>query len=115
VTFCSGSGGNTDNVVGNTVIDNNAWHHVLATRQGTAKSIYVDGILVATHTNAPTSPSSTNGVRIGGNDQATSRAWLGQIDEVRISATPRTAAWAKAEYVMVATSFATFGAREMHP
>lgn len=115
VTFATGSGSNTDNVVGTSGVEDNNWHHILVTRDLNTKSLYLDGVLEGTKNNPPPLPMNGSFVRIGGNETATARSWNGLIDEVRISATPRTAAWAKAEFQMASPTFSTFGAREMKP
>jgi hypothetical protein len=85
-------------------------------RDAISKRIYIDGVLEGERLAPPAIPTNGLAVRIGSNEQVNERTWSGSIDEVRISAATRSAAWARAEYVMVTSqTFATFGAREMYP
>lgn len=115
LTFATGVDGNTD-AVAVTNVEDDAWHHVLVTRDANTKAIYIDGALEGTRNNPPAIPTNGSAVRIGSNEDVAGRTWNGSIDEVRISATPRSAAWARAEYVMITSSaFTTFGPRETRP
>lgn len=114
-TFATGAGAMTDNTIAPVNIDNNAWHHIVAVREGTTKYLYIDSVLQAMHTGVGTSTQNDNAVVLGGNEQVASRQLEGYLDEVRISATPRSAAWVRAEYAMATANFSTIGAVETHP
>jgi hypothetical protein len=59
------------------------WHHIAATKMGTTVKVYVDGNLVATWTNAPsTIGQNTNSLYIGSGYNT--ERYKGLIDEVRI-------------------------------
>jgi hypothetical protein len=83
-----------------------AWHHVVATYDGANMKIYIDGAKdtneLAKTDNIISVPPTENEVWIGHADQpkdvAWSYPWEGQIDEVRISASARSADWVATEY-----------------
>ncbi len=63
--------------------DDDEWHHVTATFDGTTSSLYVDGIIQGTATPTPLSNDLT--VRIGSSENdPTYRPFNGKIDDVRI-------------------------------
>jgi len=83
-----------------------AWHHVVATYDGATMRVYVDGVQDAT-TAARVGPiiQATGGdaeLFIGHGDQTKDRPWsyewVGEIDEVRVSRTARSAGWVLTEY-----------------
>jgi len=66
-------------------LQDDAWHHIFCTYDGTNVKIYVDGSL----NNSTTNGTGATGVNteittIGASDQGTSRYWCGDIDEVAI-------------------------------
>ncbi len=80
-------GGDDEQVVSTTNINDGNWHHVAASRDieaGGVLSIYIDGVKegipTGTHT---TSVTSATNPRIGANPDD-SEYWIGEIDEVRI-------------------------------
>ncbi len=83
-----------------------AWHHLVATYDGSKMKIYIDGAKDANELdktdNILSVPPTENEVWIGHADQpkdvAWSYPWDGQIDEVRISATAQSADWIATEY-----------------
>ena len=114
MAFGSNAGGLVNNAVGTTVVSNDQWHHVAISFSANVKSLYVDGVLDATSIVA-TIDTNSQEVRIGGNSQF-SRFWKGKIDEVRISAAPRTSAQFKADLETVITpARLTVGTREPMP
>ncbi|MFN0252577.1 MAG: DUF2341 domain-containing protein [Kofleriaceae bacterium] len=116
LAFGTGAGTLADNVPSSTEIRDGAWHHVFVAHDAVSRRIYIDGVLEGQGLLfTPTIPTNGSVVRIGANDQV-DRPWAGAIDEVRISATTRSAAWVRAEYVMVTSpTFTTFGPRETSP
>jgi len=79
---------------------NGAWRHVTGVRDGSFLRIYLDGVELATGPDkAP--GTNTHPFRIA-DDNNIQRAWNGQLDEVRVSATDRSAAWALFEYDNIA-------------
>jgi len=94
---------NSGNAVGaapGTVINNNAWHQITGTFDGSSVSAYVDGALDGTAGSLSGTLSNGNAslwigkhtVYAGGVD------YNGALDEVRISSTARSADWIKFEY-----------------
>lgn len=102
-----------DNLDGSDNINDNAWHHVAVVYDGATKYLYVDGVEDEQRAYTRTLNRNNRSVRIGANQDVANRNWDGQIDEVRISAVPRTAAWIRAEYTTVTSAtFVTIGADE---
>lgn len=67
-------------------VDDNAWHHIVATYDGITMRLYIDGVLVATLTVTTTvtaRPIAIGGWP-GGGDSAPDHAWDGLIDEVAL-------------------------------
>jgi hypothetical protein len=90
------SGKNTGAVVGTdqqyasglTTINDNAWHFVIGTWDGSYLRIYVDGVLnggPVAWANAP-AYAATNYVRVGcsNNTGSDTRVWIGALDEIRL-------------------------------
>lgn len=62
--------------------NNNTWHYVVGTQDGTTGNIYVDGRIVATNVTSITYPY--NGIYIGDNPNNANLFFGGSIDNVRI-------------------------------
>jgi hypothetical protein len=81
---------------GKGLVDIGNWQHVAFTFDGTYLRMYVNATSVAdpvsSGSGTPTDPTSDIGALLG------TQAWNGDIDEVRISSTNRSAAWIAAEY-----------------
>ncbi|MEZ4238564.1 MAG: DUF2341 domain-containing protein [Myxococcota bacterium] len=73
------------------------WYHVAATYDRAQMHLYVDGVPVAYADETRPVRVDTDQVWIGNNSDADDRQWLGVLDEVRIEATPRSAAWIAAD------------------
>lgn len=115
VAFVTGTGSQGTTASSTSVTDDLTWHHVLVTFGSLGiKTIYVDGVEedMAFGTNIGT---NAIGVRIGAIENVAGRFFQGAIDELRISAKARSAAWAKAEFAMTDPSFSTIGAEEQAP
>ncbi|MFH1444912.1 MAG: LamG domain-containing protein [Nanoarchaeota archaeon] len=87
LVFSSGGSGHCQEIIGNTPITDNQWHHVAATWNGTVINIYIDGDLDASVPQT-CSPWVTNfPLHIGnlGGANTPQDTFLGKIDEVRIS------------------------------
>jgi hypothetical protein len=84
--------GSTD-LIGTSTVNDQAWHHVAVTREGTTVKIYVDGNLEATGTYTFTVPQGATS--ISSND---SGAFNGEMDEFRIWSDARTDAEIAANY-----------------
>jgi hypothetical protein len=91
---------------GTTVIEADVWYHAAVTYDGIIVRLYLNGELQTTQLagtlSAPFDSSDTPGlggfVIAGGPDQV-DRTLDGDIDEVRISKIPRSAAWLRASYL----------------
>ncbi|MCX5745060.1 MAG: hypothetical protein NT062_21445, partial [Proteobacteria bacterium] len=79
----------------------NTWHHVGISYENKTKLLVFDGGARTSSWNGPINTTNAT-VLIGENSEATGRRWIGQLDEVRIAATARTAAWFAMEYRVVA-------------
>jgi hypothetical protein len=77
-------------------VDTLAFHHIVGTFDGSNLRLYKDGSLLAGPTAASPTTSSTPGATIGSVTGVF--CWNGDIDEVRISSTNRSANWVTAEY-----------------
>jgi hypothetical protein len=83
--------------VSGTGVDTSAFHHIVGTFDGSSLRLYKDGSLLAGPTTA--SPAtSTNPFATIGASSSWSSPFNGNIDEVRISSTNRSANWITAEY-----------------
>lgn len=103
----------TDNVLGDTAVTGGEWHHVAVVQTPTVKSVYVDGALDNSVQDTETIDTNSRSVRFGMNEDVSgNRFWHGDIDEVRISATARDAAWIFAEHATTAATFSTVGVDE---
>ena len=79
----------------------NAWYHVVVTydqtKPSTAPALYVNGqrLSVVTYTTPSGTPSPEQSLplSIGATSRGDSRYFQGQIDEVRVSSTTRSADW----------------------
>ena len=109
------------NLDGARLVDDNTWHHVAITFDGTTKRLFVDGVADGTQS-AGTIQTNAFAVRIGMNQEAGMlgrpgglRYWDGALDEIRIRATNQVAAWFRAEFVTVSDpAFVTIGAGESY-
>ncbi|NHJ13847.1 MAG: DUF2341 domain-containing protein [Candidatus Thorarchaeota archaeon] len=97
--------GETHQLRGANDVTGEAWHHIVATYDGSLMRIYVDGVqdpnvLVKTDTILPS--TYEQGFWIGHGDQPKDKGWsaewVGQLDEVRISDAIRSADWIQTEY-----------------
>lgn len=65
-------------------LDDNTWHHVVATWDGTFKALYVDGVLESFTTYRETLSANDWPVILGENAQAPGRFFNGWLDEVAL-------------------------------
>jgi hypothetical protein len=93
------------------IIAANTWHFVTATFNHNTKEriIYVDGVVAASDTASSNFVGNTN-IYVG--NSVNSQYWLGEIDEVRLSNSPRSGDWVKADYKSMTDTFVTFGEEE---
>lgn len=79
-------------------VDDNAWHHIVGTYDGTTMRLYVDGAQVATL--AVTITVTARPIAIGGwpGDDSSDHSWDALVDEVALYSTTLTAARVSAHY-----------------
>lgn len=83
------------------LITDGSWHHVVGVADSTAGllRIYTDGEQRNTAPYSGTTQTGANALHIGNSsDVITFQEWSGGIDEVRVSATTRSAEWIQTEY-----------------
>jgi hypothetical protein len=73
--------------------NDNVWHHIVGTYDGTTISIYADGLLQATSTTKTGTQvtNSTSDFQVGARTDATANYWNGSIDEPFVTATALSA------------------------
>ena len=96
---------------------NGAWHHMVATHVsgGGTSSLYVDGVLIASNNESdPTSAAANVEIGRGADNQYN---WIGELDEIRLSNTVRSADWIATEYANqnAPGSFYTVGSESSTP
>jgi hypothetical protein len=104
--------------------DNGQWHQLVAVKSAnSALYLYIDGVQVASDlaVNRSTLNSDSaqlrladNIVGIGGTNYSIDN-WSGQIDEVQIDNTARSAAWVAAQYKSESNTFITYGVTQTDP
>ncbi len=97
---CSGSSNFID---GTTTVNDNNWHYVVGTWNGSGKNLYVDGQLQASNATGISAASAMPYMAIGYGYAGTcynpsSGYFPGTLDEVRMSTIMRSADWIKTEY-----------------
>ena len=83
LAFTTHGTGGEHTLQGSKAINDNQWHHVTAVFDGTKKLLYIDGILDAESDLAGTLAINDEAIEIGG--------WTGNVDELRIWNTARSA------------------------
>ena len=84
-------------VISTAAVNDQAWHHVAVTRSGTTIKFYIDGDLAATN-NQTVTLTVTQGASTIGGETVGAKYFNGQMDDVRIWSTARTATEIKANY-----------------
>ncbi|MBM3846864.1 MAG: LamG domain-containing protein [Verrucomicrobia bacterium] len=84
LAFDTNSGGIAHGTRSSKPVDDGQWHHVVAVYDGTAKYLYIDGILEAFDLYSEAIDLNDAPVMIGENAEATNRHFDGWIDEVAI-------------------------------
>ena len=110
--FETQEGGALNKLDGTVTVNNSAWRYVVVVRQGTAKRIYVDGVLDVSGSEASAiDVANTKKLCIGcGDNAAIATAFFnGSADEVRISNFARSADWIAAQHRSMVLTFNTFG------
>ncbi len=78
----SNSSGNSNQVFSNTVINDNRWHHVVGTYNGSSIAIFIDGVIDNVVANIQRPQFDAETTRIGSG--VSESYWNGSIDELRI-------------------------------
>ena len=116
--FGTTSGAQNQNANGGANIDNNQWHYVAGVMYGATKTLYVDGTADVSLRYTLQLDNNQYAVRFGMNPESNvggPRYWKGEIDEVRISAGPRSASWIHAEWINGSDpAFVTAGTAESY-
>lgn len=94
-----------------TITDTTTWHHVVGTRNGTTKKLYVDGVDV-TGTTADSSSDLSSISAIGYRAGVNSSFFNGSIDEVRLMSTSASANWIAATYKSETDTFNSYNQEE---
>ena len=90
VNFNLGNGGWNELTSPSNTLALNTWQHVAATYDGSTMAIYVDGNLVASQPMSITFSSPTTSLTIGNWSNGSGRAFIGNIDEVRVWSVSKT-------------------------
>lgn len=109
-----GGNGNSQETSAFTNIADAVWHHLLVTYDGTASSVFVDGVSKASGKNISDAASDNAKILVLGNNAAYNEvSFKGALDEVRLRDAVSDAAWAATEYATVAdAAFASVGPAE---
>ncbi len=107
-------GANDSLISGNGAIPANQWRYLVGVRDGSSMYDYVDGAEVAQLTGlVSTIATDANDVVIGGAENGATatvdEAWLGRMDEVRISNVARSADWVEAQHASMTDTLLTYG------
>ena len=82
--------GSTRTIQNSTALNNNAWHHAVATQSSAGMKLYIDGALVASDASATTAENYLGYWRIGGDNLTSwpsapsSKYFKGSLDEVAV-------------------------------
>jgi len=82
-TYIGTSGAGIVALYSTTVLDYDTWYHVAITRSGTTARLFIDGTIEDTETSSLN--ITQTGIFLAYNHFLSSTAWLGSIDEVRIT------------------------------
>jgi hypothetical protein len=83
-----------------TLINDGGWHHVAGVFDSGTNTlkVYVDGYEKNSSGITPSDQTGSSDFFIGNNPDSTIQQWIGEIDEVRVSGTNRSAEWILTEY-----------------
>ncbi|MCP4542818.1 MAG: DUF2341 domain-containing protein [Chloroflexi bacterium] len=87
------------------ILSDDTWYYIVWTYDGSTDVLYLDG--------TTTSATPQTGVSLDGNNywgrRGNTNPWNGRLDEGRLSNTPRSADWVKAQYDSMTDNFITYG------
>jgi len=75
--------GSSNHFTSTHIINDDVWHHMIATRGGAALTFFVDGVQVATSTTG-TNSLNNNGMEIGRANWTSNEHWDGPLDDIRL-------------------------------
>ncbi|MGW8655099.1 LamG-like jellyroll fold domain-containing protein, partial [Nocardia salmonicida] len=96
--------GSTRTIQNSTALNNNAWHHAVATQSSAGMKLYVDGTLVASDASGTTAENYLGYWRIGGDNLSSwpsapsSKYFKGALDEVAVYPYALTSAQVQTHY-----------------
>lgn len=96
--------GGTQTIQNTTALNNNAWHHAVATQSADGMKLYIDGVLVSSAAGATTAENYVGYWRVGGDNIASwpsapsSKYFKGALDEVAVYPYALTAAQVQTHY-----------------
>lgn len=108
------SGAGSALLQGATPLTTDVWYHVAYTRNGTANTVWLNGVSDGSVTVAASTTPAASASAVAAGTSAT-RCFDGLLDEVRIANVVRSAAWLLAEYMAGAGTLLTYGSEETPP
>jgi len=84
-----------EDLEGSTKVDDQTWHLVVGTFDGSVMRLYIDGVLESSRPGSKPCLVNNLNLTIGNNQQRTSRFFAGMIDEVRVMNKTMNADWVK--------------------
>lgn len=115
---CSGDGlvglwvADSNYLCGVTPVNDDQWHFIQGTFNGTTGTIYVDGRYDISGTLSANLAETAQNLKIGQESISGSGSVDGEIDEVRISDAARSTSWVQAEYRSANNEMATYQPEE---
>ena len=94
-TTTTGSNGNPQKATATITDDDSTWSHVVWTYDGSTHTAYVNGV---SSSGTVSGYVNVNGYNFIGTSGGTSNFWTGDLDEIRLSGTNRSADWIKLSY-----------------
>lgn len=82
--FSTWHAGNPNDISGGPNLNNDSWHYVAVTYDGSVKRVYIDGTQVVTTSIAQAIQQNNLAARLGLNEQYTAADYSGWLDDVRI-------------------------------
>jgi concanavalin A-like lectin/glucanase superfamily protein len=88
-------GGSPTTITSSASINDNAWHHVALTYDGSNMKLYIDGVEDGSTPQSGNVDSGANATLKIGSTSSGTLVWNGGLDEIRIAAAARSADWIK--------------------
>lgn len=94
-------------------ISDGAWHHLAVVYNGSASSVYVDGVCKVADKSIGAAPTDNGKILVFGNNAAYGEtSFKGALDEIRLRAATADGDWIAAEYASMEPGFSAIGAVE---